>query len=288
MRLRRGFRALIAGVVFLVLIGALPVSLAAADPSSQPDPRLVITRLGDQPPAGPPPAATATTAMPKSFRFSAQGRLTVPGESGEITLAMNGEVGVPDRLHATLTLSIQDTGSNDSIGPLEVVVVGTSPYVHLTGDASPTGKDIWVLIDNPGGAGSFPASMLPDFGNLPPVPTQTQTLGDETINGTLTTHMRTTVDATALFGGAKNAKPSTLTVDVWTGKSDNFPRRASINGNVTIDPTALASLVGGSASDFSGPPVTLSLALTINFTDLNVPVTIDAPTTFVKLSDVLK
>jgi len=287
MQLRQGFRIWVVAVGFLMLLGTLPSAVTAADPSPGPDPRQVITRLGDQPPAAAPLAANASTLQ--SFRFTAQGRLTMPGESGEISLAMKGECATPDRLHATVTLTLRDKSSNDSLGPLELVVIGKTPYVHLTGDLSPTGKDIWVLIDNPDGTGSFPMTMLPNFASLPPVSTQTQTLADETINGTLTTHMRTTVDATALFsGGAKNAKPSTLTVDTWTGKSDNFPRRVGINGGLTIDPAALASLVGGSASDFSGKPVTLALALTIDFSDLNAPVTVNAPTTFVKLSDVLK
>lgn len=286
MRLRRGFRGLIVALG-LLLFSSVPAAVSAANPSPQPDPRKVITRLGDQPPAG--PAAGLAPSVPQSFRFTAQGRITVPGESGELSLAINGEFALPDKMHLTLSVTLKEGASNDTVGPLELIVIGKTPYIHLTGDLSPSGKDIWVLVDNPGGAGTFPTTVLPDLGKLPPVSTQTQTLGDETINGTLTTHTRTTVDATALFsGGVKNAKPSTLTVDVWAGKSDNFPRRVGINGNLTIDPAALATMIGEDMAVPSGQPVTLTLAMTMDFTDLNAPVTINAPTTFVKLSDVVK
>ena len=93
--------------------------------------------------------------------------------------------------------------------------------------------------------GMFPGGMMPNLANLPPIPTQTQTIGDETINGTLTTHMRTTIDATALLGGmSKSAKPSKLTVDIWTGKADNLPRRVAVNGSLSIDPNSLAAQFG--------------------------------------------
>lgn len=287
MRLRRGFRLPMSGVALLLLIGALPMSVAAADPAPRPDPLHVITRLGDQPPAGTPAVAKASAVQ--SFRFSARGRLTVPGESGDLTLTMSGEFALPDRLHAALTLKLQDKTTSDTVGPLELTLIGSTPYVHLPADLSPTKRDVWVLIDNPDGGGALPTAMVPNLGNLPPVSTQTQTLADETIGGTLTTHTRVIVDATALFsGGAKNAKPSNLTVDVWTGKADNFPRRVGINGDLTIDPDALASLIGGGTSTGSAKPVTMTLSFTIDFTDLNAPVTINAPTTFVKLSDFVK
>ena len=135
--------------------------------------------------------------------------------------------------------------------------------------------------------GMFPAGMMPNLANVPPIPTQTQTVGDETINGTLTTHMRTTIDATALLGGmSKSAKPSKLTVDTWTGKADNLPRRVAVNGNLSIDPNVLAAQLG--QETVSGArPVDANFTLTVDFTNLNAPVTITAPASFVKLSTLL-
>lgn len=278
---------MIAAFGLLLLTGTVSATVGAANPSPQPDSRHVITRLGDQPPAG--PSVTVAATAPQSFRFAAQGHVTVPGESGDLALAISGELALPDRLHAALTLTLHDGTTSDTVGPLELVVVGTTPYVHLTGGLSPNGKDVWVLVDTPGGLGPLPTMMLPNLGSLTPVTTLTQTLADETISGTETTHTRTTVDATALLsGGAKNAKPSSLTIDLWSGKDDNFPRRVGINGNVTIDPAALISLIGDNTTAPSAQPVTLSLALTIDFTDLNAPVTVSAPATFVKLSDLVK
>lgn len=290
MRVRALLRGVMTAVLIVLVGGLLPLAVAAADPSAKPDPRLVVTRLGDQPPAG-PPSAPGAAAMLQSAHFSAQGKITVSGSSPDVlSLTMNGDFAMPDRLHATLTVS--DTASTDTIPPIELIVVGSTPYIHLTGNASPTGKDTWVLVDNPGGMGMLPGGMMPNLANLPPIPTQTQTVGDETINGTLTTHMRTTIDATALLGGSsKNAKPSNLTVDVWTGKSDNLPRRVAVNGSLSIDPNSLAAQFGGGAAVATPTTAAMTMdatiALTVDFTNLNVPVTITAPTSFVKLSDFL-
>lgn len=277
-------RGLMMAILVLVFGGVLPLAVTAAPPTGI-DPRLVITRLGDQPPAG-VSSAPGTATMLQSFHFVAQGTLTISGQPDTLSLAMNGDFAMPDRLHATVTLT--DSVSTDTIPPIELVVVGSKPYVHLTGDASPTGKDIWVLIDNPDGTGGmFPGGMMPNLANLPPIPTQTQTIGDETINGTPTMHMRTTIDATALLGGmSKGAKPSKLTVDTWTGKADNLPRRVALNGNLSIDPNVLAAQFG-QEMDATAKPVNAMLSFTVDFSNLNAPVTITAPTSFVKLSDLL-
>jgi len=291
MKVGRIFRWVLVFATLGLFALMLPVGVAAANPTVPPDPRFVITRLGDQPPAAATAAAAPmTTAVtpPKSLRFTAQGRITVKGTPGDLMLAMKGEFASPDRLHATLTLS--DSSSSDTIPPIELIVVGQSPYVHLTGDASPIGQDVWVLIDNLDGLTSVPGAGILNLANLPPVSTQTQMLGDETINGTATTHTRTTVDATSLLGGTvKSAKPSSITVDMWVGKGDNFPRRIAISGNLSIDPSALTSgQTGRTAAVAPSSVVDATLNFTIDFSDFNVPVTINPPATFVKLSDVLK
>jgi hypothetical protein len=285
MRVRAFLRGLTLAALITLIGGLLPFAVAAADPSVAPHPRPIITRLGDQPPAS-PPSVPGAAAMLRSFHFAAQGKITVSNPPDTLSLTMNGDFAMPDQLHATITVS--DGASTDTIPPIELVVVGSKPYVHLTGDASPTGKDLWVLIDNPAGTGMLSSGMVPNLANLPPTPTQTQTLGDETINGTLTTHVRTTVAATALLGGGSTgAKPSNLTVDVWTGKSDNLPRRIAVNGSLSIDPNSLTAQFGGGATVSSAAPVNVTIAFTVDFSNLNVPVTITAPASFVKLSDSL-
>jgi hypothetical protein len=197
---------------------------------------------------------------------------------------MTGEVAAPDRMHVTLTLTDPMTGETL---PIEMILIGTTPYIHLTKDLSPSGKDVWVLVDNPGGMSGLPGGNLSSLANLPPIPTQMQTIGDETVGGVSTTHTRTTIDATALLGGsAKGAKPSMLTLDLWTAKSDNFPRRLTINGTVSIDPNTLLGMTDGTPSS-AADIVNATLTFSMNFTDLNVPVTITAPTSFVKLSDIV-
>lgn len=288
-------RGLIGTLAIVACAVLMPLAVAADTPSSAANLPYFITRLGVPdvtPPPAPSPATKPTTpaaSSVQSFRFTAQGQISIASPKDTVKLSLNGEASLPSNVHMMLTLS--DTSSSQPIGPLEVVVIGTTPYVHLTGKDSPTGKDIWVLVDNPNGMSGLPGANLPGLANIPPPTTQTQTLGDETINGTLTTHTRTTIDATALLGGsAKGAKPSTLTLDLWAGKSDNFPRRMTINGSLSIDPTALANLAGNtsSASATSIPPVDATLTFSMDFTDLNTPVTITAPASYSKLSDLLK
>jgi hypothetical protein len=197
---------------------------------------------------------------------------------------MTGEVAMPDRIHLTLTLTDPDSGE---VLPLEFILIGKTPYVHIPSEIAPDGKDIWVLVDDTDALMAISGMGMPNLANLPPVPSQTQTIGDETINGTPTTHTRTTIDATALLGGgAKGSKPSTLTLDQWTGKSDNFPRRLTINGTLSIDPDALFGDLS-SDSGISSQVVNATLSFSMDFTDINAPVTVSAPTTFVKLSDLI-
>lgn len=291
MRVARFWRSLLVSMGLLLMMLA-PLTAAAADPVRFPDIRYVITRLGDQPVLVAPTANTAATSV-QSFRFSAQGQITAKGEKGALKIGLKGEAASPDRVHMTLTLT--DTTSSTPIPPIELIVVGSTPYIYLPADIAPDGKATWVLIDNAsslfGGAAGMGMNM-PNLANLPPISSDTQTLGDETINGTATTHMRTTIDATALLSGsAKNAKPSKLTADIWTGKADGFPRRVAVNGTFALDLNALASLFG-SAGDLTDlpplPPVEATVTFTVDFTDINASVTITPPTTFIKLSDALK
>jgi hypothetical protein len=281
-KILRGLACLLTVIMFWC---ALPLGAAAADPTPKPDLRYVITRLGDQPPVLPTIGPGTATAQVQSFKFSAQGVISIAGpDGGDLRLAMTGEFAMPDRLHLTVTFTDPQAGE---IIPIELIVIGTTPYLHLTKDLAPNGKDTWVLVDNPGGMNSLPGVNLPNVANLPPVSTQMQTIGDETVGGVPTTHTRTTIDATALLGGsAKGAKPSMLTLDLWTGKSDTFPRRLTINGALSIDPNALLGLTDGTPSS-AADIVNATLTFSMNFTDLNTPVTIAAPTAFVKLSDIL-
>lgn len=277
---RRLFRGIIALVGLLALVGAFPLTAGAADPlSSVPDPRYVITRLGDQSTVTATPRPMAG-AQVQSFRFAAQGRVTAAGEPDELRLAMQGEFAMPDRFRATLTIS---DPTEPAPVTFDVIVIGDKLYIRLPPDLALDGKELWVLIDDPRGLGAVPGAKMPGLATLPPIPTQMQTLGDETINGVLTTRTRTTIDATALLGGsAQGAQPSTLTLDLWTGKADNFPRRLAINGTAAINPDALFGLDSSPRS--AAATVTVTIAFTMDFTDINVPITIVAPATYVNLS----
>lgn len=285
MRLGRVFRGVTCVLAVLALWCALPLGAAAADTAPKPDPRYVITRLGDQAPVLPAIGPGTAATQVQSFKFSAKGVISIAGpDGGDLRLAMTGEVALPDRFHLNVTLT--DPIAGDTV-PIEMILIGTTPYIHLTKDLSPSGKDVWVLVDNPGGLSNLPGANVPNLANLPPIPTQMQTIGDETINGVPTTHTRTTIDATALLGGtATGTKPSTLTLDLWQGKSDQFPRRLTINGSLSINPDVLLGETGGTPSS-AADIVNATLTFSMDFTDLNVPVTITAPTSVVKLSDIL-
>jgi hypothetical protein len=123
-------------------------------------------------------------------------------------------------------------------------------------------------------------------------------VGDETVGGAQTTHIKAGINVTALLAdlntflskasslGVPNASqiPTSISpataqkianavktprFDVWTGKSDKTPRKLSIQLSIPVS-GQISTLLGGLRS--------ADIALTIQYANLNQPQTISAPT----------
>jgi hypothetical protein len=123
-------------------------------------------------------------------------------------------------------------------------------------------------------------------------------VGDETVGGAQTTHIKAGINVTALLAdlntflskasslGVPNASqiPTSISpataqkianavktprFDVWTGKSDKTPRKLSIQISIPVS-GQISTLLGGLRS--------ADIALTIQYANLNQPQTITAPT----------
>jgi hypothetical protein len=302
-------RLLTALLVILVCAWTLPSRAAAATPTPHPNPRYVITRLGDQPPPGTAPRPATLASSIQSFRVSMQVRIIAPGGTEELRQSMTGEFALPDRAHTTTVLSDSLSAATDT---LDWIAIGKDNYLYFDQLPTAAGPGAWVLFDDPAFANQPDGRDITDGADLlnlvnvlPSLP-GTEIIGDETINGVLTTHTRATVDAST-YVGAADYVPLTfdgarvhpfLTLDLWTGKSDNFPRHLTLTGNLFIDPARLLGQMGSTPSSdtdlsdavnsyaINGPgKVPAPARFVMDFTDLDAPVTIDAPATFIKLSD---
>jgi hypothetical protein len=305
-------RVLTVLLILLTCSCALPFSAAAATPTPPPDPRYVITRLGDQPPPGPAPRPATIASSIQSFRVSMQVRITAPGGTEELRQSVTGEFALPDRAHTTTVLSDSLSADTDTF---DWIAIGKDNYLYFDQIPTAAGPGAWVLFDDPefanqpDGRDITSGADLLNLVNVLPILPGTEIIGDETINGVLTTHTRATVDARTYVGAADYVPTELdgarvhplLTLDLWTGKSDNFPRHLTLTGNLFIDPARLLGQMGSTPSSdadlldavtsyaINGPgKVPAPASFVMDFTDLNAPVTIDAPATFVKLSDLFK
>jgi hypothetical protein len=197
--------------------------------------------------------------------------VAAPEVALELRLAMSGEYVLPDRAHTKLVESSVSADGSSATEPVEEIAIGNDLYVFadtlLTAPLR-KGPATWVLIDDPETAskldrwrlvgGTYILSLVTMLPDVMPA----QIIGDETIRGEPTTHTRATVDEATFFETDEHLP---LTLDLWMGKSDNFPRHLTLSG--------------------SDRGVTENMV--IDFTDLNASVTIAAPTPFIKRSDEL-
>jgi hypothetical protein len=230
-----------------------------------------------------------------------QARITAPGGAEELRMTMTSDVVLPDRVHTRMVFSDSLSAETQT---LEVVSIGPDTYVYFDPSLTANGQGMWVLIDDsaalsqPEGRDiTWGADLVQLVSALPVLP-GAQTIGDETIDGVPTTHTRTTVDAMTYVGAADDLP---LTLDLWTGTSDTFPRHLTLTGTLRIDPDRLLGQPGGKVSSAEGPAdavlsytdagagsVDAPARFDLEFTDLNAPLAVEAPATYVTLADLFK
>ena len=230
--------------------------------------------------------------------------LTPTGSStlkGPVSLGLNGPFqsrGAGKLPGSNFTITLAALGHHGQLG---LVSTGSAGYITLGGAAYRLPAADFQKLDSSfssaaGGAGTGGLSKL----GIQPLHwlTSPSIVGNETVAGASTTHLRAKVNVAALLGdlstflqkasssGATGTTkiPTTIppatrqkiaaavknpTVDVWTGTGDKTLRKLSINLNVPVS-GQISSLLGGMSS--------AGIGITLQYANLNQPQTIAAPT----------
>ncbi len=215
-----------------------------------------------------------------------------------ISFSINGPFqsrGTGQLPQSNFTIAISALGRKGQLG---IVSTGTSGYVTLQGAAYQLPSADFQRLESgfssvggssQGGGGLSALGINPQHWL-----TNASVVGPDTIGGADTTHIRAGVNVSALLqdintllGKASSSTgtklPSSIppatqqkiaaaiknaTVDVWTGKSDKVLRKLSLNLNVPVT-GRLSTLAGGMTS--------AGIGFTLQYSDVNQPQTIAAP-----------
>lgn len=226
--------------------------------------------------------------------------------NGPITLSFGGPFqtrGAGKLPESKFTISASALGRNAALG---ILSTGTSGYVTLQGASYQMPQATFQKLESSfaqlaSGAGTSQGSGTLGKLGIRPLRwlTHPTTVGTENVGGTQTTHIHAGINVPALLSdlstfvqkasSASAAAASTLksgippatrqkiaaairnpSFDVWTGTSDKTIRRLTI---------ALTLPITGSLSTQLGGVKSADLGLTMQYSDLNQPQTITAPTT---------
>jgi hypothetical protein len=238
----------------------------------------------------------------KSGQLALSVSVTPSGSStltGPISLSFGGpfqSYGSGKLPASDFTVSVHALGKGGSLG---IISTGTSGYFQLQGASyqmpATTFNKLEASFSKIGSSSSSgSSSTLSKLGISPLHWLSNPTVaGNETVGGAQTTHITASVDMSALLGDlnsvinkvggsaaatARGISPATIskiagsvknpTVDVWTGTSDHTLRRLLINLTVPVTGSASTALGGMRSAQFS---------LSIQYSDLNQPQKITAP-----------
>jgi hypothetical protein len=225
--------------------------------------------------------------------------------TGPISLTFGGpfqSLGTGKLPKSNFSISISAQGQTGTLG---ILSTGTAGYVSLQGTSYqlPTAtfqkleSSFSQIASSPGGGSN--GGQLSQLG-IHPLDwlIKPSVVGNESIGGSDTTHIKAEVNVSALLTDLNTflGKASSLgisgsssiptsisastrqkiageiqspTFDVWTGKSDKTVRRLAVT---------VALPVSGSTSTALGGLRSAQIGLTLQYADLNLPQTIDAPT----------
>ena len=226
--------------------------------------------------------------------------------SGPVKLSFGGPFrsGGSGKLpQSDFNVTISAEGQSGSLG---VISTGSKGYVTLQGTGyqlpADTFKKLESSVSDVGNSGSSSknSTTLSSLGLKPLDWLKNPTVvGDETVAGDQTTHIRAAVNVQGLLtdldtllkkgsslGGSKTAsldnglsastkakiadEVRNTSFDVWTGKDDKMLRKVSIGTTVPVT---------GQTSTQLGGMTSAAIALTVQYSDLNQPQTIAAPQT---------
>jgi hypothetical protein len=215
---------------------------------------------------------------------------------GPISLSLSGPFqsrGSGRLPESNLNISIDALGHHGQLG---IVSTGTNGYITLDGAAYQLpAADYQKLASSFSSAGSGTGGLSKLGINPLHWLTNPSVVGNETVAGASTTHIKANINVASLLGdlstflqkasGAAGSTgiPSTIspstrqkiaaavknpTVDVWTGTGDKTLRKLSINLNLPVS-GQISTLLGGLSS--------AGIGLTLQYANLNQPQTVAAP-----------
>ena len=221
---------------------------------------------------------------------------------GPISLSLGGPFqsrGKGKLPESNFTIDVSALGRHGRLG---IVSTGANAYFTLQGVAYQLPAADFQKLEQSFAGGST-ASGTGGLSKLGVEPlhwlTNPSVVGQETVGGASTTHIRASVNVAALLSdlttvlrkaaasgaAGTTAIPTTIpqatrdkiaseiknpTVDVWTGNSDHTLRKIAINLNVPVS-GQISTVLGGLSS--------AGIGLTLQYASLNQPQTISAPTT---------
>ncbi len=198
---------------------------------------------------------------------------------------------------SNFTISASALGHHGQLG---VVSTGGGAYVILKGSAYQLPASDFSKLQQGFASSSKGSSSTGGLAKLGIKPldwlTNPTTVGSDSVAGTATTHIRANVNVSALLSdlntflqkasasAGTNKIPTTLppavqqqiaqkiknpTVDIWTGNSDHTLRKLALNLNVPVS---------GQGSTELGGLTSAGIGITLQYSGLNQPQTITAPT----------
>lgn len=209
------------------------------------------------------------TKTPGSGKFIMSGSISSMGQT--IPISGSGAFSGHDAmLDITLTAPEGATSGPDEIR-LGVIVLDDKLYFKTSGLGGET-DDQWYVTDLSAATTGMPGSVvgmpgsLTDLDPMLHAAISSKEIGKEAINGTPTTKYQLDVDLEQLLiasgSSTEGLGNSTLTIFLWVGDKDMYVHQFSIIMDVESDSSELGSV---------------TLELTITFSDFDMPVTITAP-----------
>jgi|GEM_PF-5841281 len=217
------------------------------------------------------------TKTPTSGTFDFTGSITVESASAGVenaTIEMTGNGAFSQeafQMELTIRAPEGTTGSSSNEITFSTVVLDEKFYFKMAG-VSPEIDDQWYVADledaPPGSTGTLPGMPTSDPTGVEEAFTTTEE-GKETINGIPTTKYRIDVDLKKLYvlmgvperDAAELARNNEMVMFMWVGDMDMYVHRMSLSLESEVPEADLRT----------------SMQFTINYKDLDKPVTITAP-----------
>ena len=265
----------------LVLVLMTPLTATADDARRDLPPNFVAQHLGGPianfvlPPGGTSGPTSATSPV-TAFRFKLKGTIAVNGvpDGGTLAFTAIGEASGANRVHMLLTVSGTGIPTPQAA---EISLIDNDSYFRtLTPGVSGVGQ--WIKTDSTNGFGTTSAAMPSDLLNGSALLTSSpelQTLPDETVDSTLTTHIRMSADARSASDTFAGTGITLLQAafDAYIGKSDGKVHRFVLGASARIDLATLADVFNTGGSAATAPPPTgtaiTTFTLAMDFTDFN-------------------